>query len=132
MTTTTGECFCGEIQYEIIGPLAPARSCHCSRCRKAFSGTGSAFLPVDPANFRWLRGGDMLQTYINRHGVGLGFCSKCGSTLCGIADGAVMGVTLGTLNGEPDVVIAEHIFVGSKAGWDEIGGNAPQYDEWPE
>lgn len=128
---TTGECFCGEIRYEIEGPLAPARSCHCSRCRKAFSGAGSTFSGVDPDRFRWLSGKEMLSTYINKQGIGLGFCRQCGTTLCGIAGGKVMGITLGTLDDDPDVQISYHLFVGSKASWDVIGGTTPQFDTWP-
>ena len=52
----TGECFCADVQYEINGPLRDARSCHCSRCRKAFSAQASAYALVSPADFRWLRG----------------------------------------------------------------------------
>jgi hypothetical protein len=40
-------------------------------------------------------------------------------------------VTLGTVDGDPGVRIAMHIFVGSKAPWHEIGGHAPQYAERP-
>ena len=130
MTVVTGECFCGGIGYEIKGSLAPARSCHCSRCRKAFSGAGSAMSRVDPATFAWTRGEELLQTYVNREGAGLGFCRRCGTTLCGLFDGEVTGITLGSLNGDPAVIIGEHIFVASKADWDEIGGEAPQFDAW--
>jgi hypothetical protein len=62
---------------------------------------------------------------------GLGFCRVCGSTLCGLYNGTVHGVTLGTVDGDPGVRIAMHIFVGSKAPWHEIGGHAPQYAERP-
>jgi hypothetical protein len=86
---------------------------------------------VDPANFSWTQGRDNLKTYINKDGLGLGFCSRCGTTLCGIASGEVMGINLGTLDGNPEVRITEHIFVGSKANWDEIGGSAPQFEKGP-
>lgn len=131
MATITGECFCGAIRYAFDGPLAPATSCHCSRCRKAFSGSGSAMSRVD-ASFRWTGGEDLLSTYIGQHGAGLGFCSRCGTTLCGIFDGKVGGITLGTLNDDPEVAIGRHIYVGSKACWDTIGGSAPQFDEMPD
>jgi hypothetical protein len=127
----TGECFCGSIRYEISGPLEDARSCHCSRCRKAFSGAGSAVAGFGQAKFRWMRGEEMLTTYLNKHEIGLGFCSQCGSTLCNLSKGQVIGITLGTLNGHAQVKIGRHIFVDSKAGWDEIGGTAPQFGEWP-
>jgi len=56
-----------------------------------------------------------LTSYIEEDGAGLKFCSKCGSTLCGIVGGNVHGVTLGCVNGDPEVEIGQHIFVGSKA-----------------
>lgn len=130
-SVTTGECFCGSITYEINGPLPKARACHCSRCRKAFNGASSAVCWVAPGTFRWTGGGDNLSTYMNREGVGLGFCRTCGSTLCGLYRDDVVCVTLGTMNGDPDIEIGEHIFVGSKAAWDEIGGRAAQFEAFP-
>lgn len=132
MSVTTGGCFCGGIAYRIEGPLPDARACHCSRCRKAFNGASSAVTWVEPGTFAWTQGRDMLTEYINQQGFGLGFCRKCGSTLCGIWQGGVVCVTLGTLDGDPPVKIGEHIFTGSKAGWDMIGGNAPQFEERPD
>lgn len=120
MTAITGECFCGAIRYEITGSLRDARSCHCSRCRKAFSSQASAYALVDAADFRWVTGEQMLTTYTGKHGFGLQFCSTCGSTLCGIFGGQVHGVTLGCINGDPGVQIAQHIFTGSKASWEVL------------
>ena len=125
----TGECFCGEIKYQIDGPLFDAVSCHCSRCRKAFSAQASAYALVEPDDFQWLSGQDLLTSYVGKHGFGLQFCSKCGSTLCGIYNGKVHGVTLGCLNGNPDVRIGRHIFVGSKASWEVMPEGVLQYDE---
>ena len=63
------------------------------------------------------------------HGFGLQFCSKCGSTLCGIFEGTVHGVTLGCTNGNPDVEIGRHIFVGSKASWEVIPDGVVTFEE---
>lgn len=105
-----------------------ARACHCSICRKAFNGSGSAVCWLEPGSFRWITGEEMLSTYVNEQEFGLNFCSRCGSTLGGVFDGNVIFVTLGTLDGNPDVKIGEHIFVGSKARWDDIGGDAPKFE----
>jgi hypothetical protein len=43
----------------------------------------------------------------------------------------VHGVTLGSVDGDPGVEIGMHIFVGSKAPWDHLGGDAPRYDAFP-
>ncbi len=130
--TITGGCFCGRVRYEVAAPLFNARSCHCSRCRKAFSGAGSAYAEVVPGSFSWAVGEESLRRYESAPGWGLCFCGTCGTTLCGLHQGAVHGVTLGSIDGDPGIEIAMHIFVGSKAPWDHIGGTAPQFDEMPE
>jgi hypothetical protein len=127
----TGGCFCGRVRYQVAAPLTAARSCHCSRCRKAFSGAGSAYAEVSPGAFSWSSGEDNLTSYESAAGFGFCFCRTCGTTICGTYQGVVHGVTLGSVDGDPGVPIEMHIFVGSKAPWDHIGGDAPQFDELP-
>jgi hypothetical protein len=43
----------------------------------------------------------------------------------------IHGVTLGCVDGNPDVAIQRHIFVGSKASWETIPEGIPQYQEFP-
>ncbi len=124
----TGECFCGSVKYQITGKLKDARSCHCSRCRKAFSSQASAYALVD-GDFAWLLGEERLTSYVGEHGFGLRFCQVCGSTLVGIHDGQVHGITLGCLNDDPEIEIGRHIFVGSKAAWEVIPEGVVQFDE---
>ena len=127
----TGECFCRAVTYRVAGKLRDARSCHCSRCRKAFSAQASAYALVDPTEFSWLTGENLLTSYIGEHGAGLRFCSKCGSTLCGIVDGNVHGITLGCVNGDPEIEIGQHIFVGSKATWEVMPEGVTTFEEGP-
>lgn len=126
-----GECFCGTVKYRIDGTLKNARCCHCSRCRKAFSSASSAYAELaTTAAFAWVSGEDNLQHYASQLEWGLAFCRTCGTTMCGTHRGEVHGVPLGTVNGDPGVEIRAHIFVGSKAPWDHIGGTAPQFETW--
>lgn len=83
---------------------------------------------VAKGSFSWSEGASLLTSYVGRHGYGISFCKTCGTTLCGLYDGDVMGIALGTLNEDAGLRIGQHIFVGSKAEWDEIGGDAPQFD----
>ena len=66
---------------------------------------------------------------MGEHGFGLQFCNKCGSTLCGIYQNEIHGVTLGCVNEDPELEIGRHIFVGSKASWEVIPEGVPQYEE---
>jgi len=126
----TGGCFCGSVRYEIKGSLQSARACHCSRCRKVFSGASSAYAELGPSSsIKWLSAEKSLNIYETGNGWALGFCSSCGSTICGLSDGKVHGLTLGCIDGDPGVEIEMHIFVDSKAAWDQIGGHAKQYAE---
>lgn len=125
----TGECFCGEITYQVSGKLRDAKSCHCSRCRKAFSSQASSYAVVDSQEFKWLSGKNLLTSYAGKQGFGLQFCSQCGSTLCGTFNGKIHGVTLGCVNGDPDIEIGMHIYVGSKATWEIIPDGVLQYTE---
>jgi hypothetical protein len=127
----TGGCFCGQVRYEITAPLRNARCCHCSRCRKAFSGAGSSYAEVVQGSFNWVSGSENVSKYHTTADWGLCFCRTCGSTLCGVHGDDVHGVTLGTVDGDPGVKIEMHIFTGSKAAWDHIGGNTPQHSEFP-
>lgn len=127
--TIHGECFCGKIQYEISGQLKDARSCHCSRCRKTFSSQASAYALVEPDEFKWLDGESLLTDYVNEYGFGLQFCKNCGSTLTGIYQGVVNGVTLGCVDGDPKIEIGRHIYVGSKANWEVMPDVSNQYAE---
>ena len=127
-----GGCFCGQITYAISAPLENARACHCSRCRKIFGGPSSAYAETKSGSFQWLTGSDNLKYYSVDDNWGLAFCSICGSALAGMLDEAVHGIMLGTVDGDPGVEIAMHIHVASKASWDLIGGDAPQYPEGPD
>ena len=127
----TGECFCGKVTYRVSGKLRDARSCHCSQCRKAFSSQASSYAEVPPNTFEWLTGEDLLTTYESQNGFGLQFCCQCGSTLCGIYKGDIHGITLGCVNGDPEIEIEMHIFVGSKAPWEVIPVGLTTFDEGP-
>ena len=127
----TGECFCGAVSYEINGVLGDARSCHCSRCRKAFGAQASAHALVVADQFNWRTGEHLLTSYVGNHGFGLRFCKVCGSTLCTVFNGVIHGVTLGCVNGDPDVQLGMHIHVGSKARWETIAQGVPQFEAGP-
>jgi hypothetical protein len=132
MDIITGQCLCGKIKYKFNGPIGNAIRCHCSRCRKAFSGAGSAGARVVRCEFQWIQGKDLLSSfYIDNSKHGLGFCKKCGTTLVRLFEKEVVGITLGPLNDNPDVSISADIFVGSKACWEVIASDAPSFDEWP-
>lgn len=129
--TRTGECFCGGVKYQIEGNVFAARSCHCSRCRKAFSAQASSYVLIEPGALTWLKGQELLVTYPPDGAHGKQFCKTCGSMLCGVVDGEIHGVALGCLNDDDGIEIKAHIFTGSKAAWEVIPDNVAAYEAYP-
>jgi hypothetical protein len=41
----------------------------------------------------------------------------------------VFQLSLGCINGDPDVEIGKHIYIGSKAKWEVIPDNVTQFEE---
>jgi hypothetical protein len=81
----------------------------------------------------WLAGQELLQSYARPTGWRTTFCRRCGSPAPQLhPSGGAWWVPAGVLDDDPGVGIGGHIFVGSKAPWDEIGGSAPRFDEGPE
>ena len=129
----TGSCLCAGVRYAIAGEIGPALNCHCSMCREA---TGAAFrspVAVPRKNFRWLRGEELLTGYVSSPGTTRTFCKVCGSTLVSLFDDnpATLGLAMGTLDDDPAIRPAFHVFAGSKASWFEITDQLPQFDSFP-
>lgn len=127
-----GGCLCGKVRYEIDGEIKDIIYCHCSQCRKA---QGTAFATngnVSVDAFNYIAGENELTSYESTPGQTKYFCRHCGSPIISknrsVPD--KVRVRLGTI--ETDIVErpAAHIFVTSKANWEEIEGSLPQYEAY--
>ncbi len=126
-----GSCLCGNIRYEVDTPLGTIGVCHCRRCRKA---SGSAFgvnAGVEKSAFRLTAGTDSLASFDAGTGVTRMFCRNCGSPVYSIRNSApdVLRLRLGTVDTPIEERPALHFFTASKAEWDGIHDDLPQYAE---
>ncbi len=127
-----GSCLCGAIAFE-AGNYIEFSNCHCSRCRKARGAAYASNVFVKPADFRWLRGENLLTDYRLPAAQRFGnvFCRVCGSPMpraVPMRDFVV--IPAGALDGAPGIRPSYHIFVGSKAPWHEITDDLPQHQEY--
>lgn len=123
---------CGAVAFEAERPRE-FRYCHCSRCRKSRGSAFGANMFVQPADFRWLRGQDQVIKYRlpNAERFGNWFCRTCGSPVPReVPVLNVMLIPAGSLDNDPGLRPAYHIFVASKAQWEEIAGDLPQHREY--
>jgi hypothetical protein len=129
--TIQGGCLCGKVRYQINGPLFDADHCHCSMCRRQHGAAFATYADLAPDDFKWIAGQDLVRIYATPAGAGWCFCRECGSSLAGTVDGKITSIALGSVEGDPGIRPAAHIFTGSKADWHEITDDLPQYDARP-
>jgi hypothetical protein len=127
-----GGCLCGAVRFEIDGPIHNIVYCHCSQCRRA---QGSAFATngiVKAGDFRIVTGADLLTGYESSPGQKKYFCSICGSPILsksGVRPEQVR-VRLGTIESDIKERPMAHIFVTSKADWEQITDDLPQFEAY--
>ena len=125
-----GSCLCGDVRFEIVGDPTPIGMCHCSKCRKVSGVASNANLMIASDGLRWIAGEDRVTRYALPDGWGVWRCAACGSPVPMLHPaGGAYWVPVGLLDDDPGVRIAGHIFVGSRAPWDEIGGAAPRLED---
>lgn len=128
-----GSCLCGRVRYQYAGEIDEISLCHCSQCRKA---QGSAFVAVAPiarSLFTIVSGREQLKEFRATPGKARVFCGECGSPLYSVREDKpdVLRLRVGTLDSQIQASRLYNAFVGSKAGWYDIHGNYPEYDERP-
>jgi hypothetical protein len=125
----TGGCLCGGVRFEVTGPFLRANHCHCSRCRRHSGTAVCTQARVRREHFRLLSGDELIRVYGRGAGAVKAFCSVCGSSLFGGTwpEGPQVSIRLGAFDGDPGIRPQFHTFVDSKAPWDAITDDLPQY-----
>lgn len=127
-----GGCLCGRVRYEITGAIEDIIYCHCSQCRKAQGSASATNGNVNVGDFRFLKGENELTGYESTPGQTKYFCRHCGSPIISKTKAAKdkIRVRVGTIETDIDERPLAHIFVASRANWEEIEDKLPQYEEY--
>lgn len=126
-----GECNCGAVRYQVDAEATGVYVCHCSICRR-FTGTnGNAVVVVSNDKFAWIDGETHISTWKKPgHDWQIWFCGVCGSQVPGKNSEATVFVPAGSItSGDEGLKVIHHIWVDSKADWDEIGDSGRQHPE---
>ncbi len=124
-----GSCECGQVTFELNGPLRDVIFCHCSQCRKT-SGHHWAATRLDQDNLVFMSDAT-LKWYRSSDAARRGFCGACGSSLFYRRDNdSGIAVAAGALDGPTGLGRIDHIFTGEKGDYYEITDGLPQFTEW--
>ncbi|TXH71381.1 MAG: GFA family protein [Thiothrix sp.] len=127
-----GGCLCGQVRYVATQFEENLAHCHCSMCRKFHGAAFASFGSVKRENFQWLQGETELVAYQAPNGTIRRFCKHCGSSLTFAPSTSAIDlveIALGSLDSDLALLPNAHIYVGSKANWDVINDDLPQYAE---
>jgi hypothetical protein len=130
----SGSCLCGAVRFQIAGEFESFFFCHCEYCRKDTGSAHAANLFSSTATLEWLAG-EANVTHFQLSGTrhAKSFCSTCGSALPKLQmDGKLLAVPAGSLNSEVHTKPTAHIFVASRASWDNALEQVPTFDRLPE
>ncbi|MCA3217045.1 MAG: GFA family protein [Burkholderiales bacterium] len=127
----TGHCNCGSVSFDLEGAPEGVFICHCSICRRATGANGVAVVLVPNERFRWTQGKEHIAQWAKPDSQWeTWFCRNCGSRLPGQNDAERMFIPAGLLPGNGlGLRVQAHIWVDSRAEWDEIGDHGQQYPE---
>jgi hypothetical protein len=129
----TGGCLCGGIRYEVTEPLVSAGYCHCTRCQRRTGTAAAASARIVPGSLRVVQGEELVRCWDPGDGGWLKcFCSTCGSALWSRdpSDPGLLGVRLGTIDGDPGIRPQYHTYVAYAAPWEPLPDDGlPRFDE---
>jgi hypothetical protein len=120
-----GGCLCGQVRYEVRGPLRDIVACHCSQCRRT-TGHFMASTAAQKAHITFVRD-EGLKWYQSSDEARRGFCANCGSPLFWDGKGKdYLAIAAGGLDVPTGLKIERHIFVADKSDYYAIDDGLPQ------
>ena len=124
--TIKGRCMCGDVRYEIAGPMFDVVHCHCESCRRQSSSPFVTFFNIDKTHFRYTRGTPVL--YESSPDVERTHCGRCGSPIS-YENPQELSIFACTLEDLTLVKPQAHIVVGERLPWLVFGDDLPCFEK---
>ena len=126
----TGSCLCGDVSFDVTGPLRDIVMCHCTQCQKSsghhYAATSAADKDLaihDKGGLAWYKSSD----YAER-----GFCRNCGSNLFWrMPSREQTSILMGSFDQDMALPVSQHYFVGSRKHYYTLEPGIPQHDTFP-
>lgn len=134
MAKYVGGCLCGQVRYEIDAEPVVSLQCQCRNCQKR-SGTGHTSFMAFPKAAVKLTG--PLKYHAVKadsgHMASVGFCTECGSQVCGSSTGApeLVPIMAGSLD-DPNLFSPQMVLFAMRASaWDRVDPALPKFPGMP-
>lgn len=126
----TGSCLCGDVTFDVIGPLRDIVMCHCTQCQKS-SGHHFAATAADNEMLH-IRDNGGLTWYKSSDHAERGFCNKCGCSLFWRMPSLEQtSILIGSFDEDLDIPISRHYFVADRKHYYTLEPDIPQFETYP-
>ena len=115
-----GSCFCGQVRYEVSGPVLQIAACHCNLCRRMSGAAFTTYLLVRNEDFTLFSGQSMLSRVSLTERMTKHFCAHCGAPIFNSNAAVHAGLAmlyLGTVVGSEEFAPRIDIFCDDKLPW---------------
>jgi len=126
----SGSCLCGDVQFEVRGPLRDIILCHCTQCQKSsghhFAATAalSADLHIKPS--------DSLKWFKSSNHAERGFCNKCGSSLFWQMHAwDTTSIMVGSFDEDINLPVSSQVFMADRKSYYTPDNTIPSYETYP-
>jgi hypothetical protein len=128
-----GQCLCNQVVFELTLPIPDIYQCHCSLCRQVSGAASNAAMIIPAAQFNWVQGQQDVRQFASDSGFKSHFCKHCGSPLPNLTrDDTAYWIPAGLLQESEGIEVAAHLYVDSKAHWDQISTQTECFAEMPD
>ncbi|MBO1923637.1 GFA family protein [Thiomicrorhabdus sp. 6S3-12] len=129
----SGSCLCGAVQFKVEGEFESFYLCHCRYCQKDTGSAHAANLFSSTAKLEWIKGENNVRVFqVKKSNHIKAFCMTCGSAVPNVQmEGRLLVVPAGSLDCTLDKRPDGHLFISSKANWDEALETVPKYQRLP-
>lgn len=121
-----GQCLCGDVRFEVTGPIHTIDACHCKMCQRF---TGGPHISVDIRHDGVaFSASDSLIWYESSEWGRRGFCSTCGSSLFFRMKDRddFWAILQGCLELPEGLSLGKEIFIDMKPGHYALAGDHPR------
>lgn len=128
-----GSCLCEKVKFEVEGSFETFFLCHCKYCQKDTGSAHAANLFSSNSTLNWLSGVEFIKQFNlpgTRHTKS--FCTNCGSAVGSVQnEGKLVVVPAGSLDVPIEVEPTAHLFMASKATWENRLSKVQEFDGFP-
>lgn len=127
-----GQCFCGDVEFEISSEPTDCNHCHCISCQRASGAPFVTWVAFATKDFDVTHG--TIAERESSPGIKRGHCASCGTAMTwqSMKKTESIDITAVCIEDQSVVKPSRHIWTSHSPDWVSLDDGLPQFQEWPD